>query len=224
MNSKSTLNLSKYRPIHPIELSDRTWPSKRLDMAPIWCSVDLRDGNQALVNPMNLQQKIDFFNYLVEVGFKHIEVGFPSASDIEFKFVRHIIENNLIPSDVSIQVLTQAREHLVEKTMNAIEGANSVIVHLYNSTSVAQRKYVFKKSKDEIIQVALDGIDMIKRHINNNHHSITLEYSPESFTGTEIDFSIDICNQVIDGWGIQKTPLSTYPLLLSFLCQMFMQI
>ena len=147
MKSKTHNLLSKYRAIHPIDLPNRQWPSKRLEKAPIWCSVDLRDGNQALVNPMNLQQKIDFFNYLVSIGFKHIEVGFPSASAIEYAFVRHIIEKDLIPSDVTIQVLTQAREHLIEKTLNAIEGANSSIVHLYNSTSIAQRKYVFQKAK-----------------------------------------------------------------------------
>lgn len=201
MKSKTPNLLSKYRAIHPIDLPNRQWPSKRLEKAPIWCSVDLRDGNQALVNPMNLQQKIDFFNYLVSIGFKHIEVGFPSASAIEYAFVRHIIEKDLIPSDVTIQVLTQAREHLIEKTLNAIEGTHSSIVHLYNSTSIAQRKYVFQKSKDEIINIALDGIQMIKRHLKPKHKNIILEYSPESFTGTEIDFSVDICNQVIDAWN-----------------------
>ena len=205
MNLKKSA-LSKYQAFNPIQLENRSWPNNALTSSPIWCSVDLRDGNQALVNPMTIQQKIDFFNYLVSIGFKHIEVGFPSASSVEYDFVRHIIDHQLIPDDVSIQVLTQAREHLIEKTMASIVGAPSAIVHLYNSTSVAQRKYVFQKSQDEIIDIALNGVSLIKKYLTKDHKNIILEYSPESFTGTEIDFSIEICNQVIDAWDI-STPI-----------------
>jgi 2-isopropylmalate synthase len=192
---------TKYARLSPIELPNRKWPSKTLTHPPLWCSVDLRDGNQALVSPMNLQEKLALFKYLVKIGFKHIEVGFPSASSVEYDFVRTIIDEGLIPSDVFIQVLTQARPHLIEKTMTAIEGADNAIVHLYNSTSIAQRDYVFKKTKDEIIDIALMGISLIKKNITKNHGNIMLEYSPESFTGTEIDFSVAICNAVIDAWG-----------------------
>jgi 2-isopropylmalate synthase len=193
--------VAKYVPVHPIDFKERSWPNKRLTQAPIWCSVDLRDGNQALVNPMTLSQKITLFNYLVGMGFKHIEVGFPAASSVEYDFVRHIIDNDLIPSDVTIQVLTQARESIIEKTMTAIEGASAVIVHLYNSTSTAQRKYVFNATQSDIIDVALNGVAAIKRGITSQHGHITLEYSPESFTGTEIDFAIDICNRVAESWN-----------------------
>ena len=189
---------SKYAPIHPIDYPNRQWPTKTLTSAPLWCSVDLRDGNQALVTPMNIHQKVDLFNYLVRIGFKHIEVGFPSASNVEYDFVRHIIDQKLIPDDVTIQVLTQARPHLIKRTLESIIGAKNAIVHLYNSTSRAQRHYVFNKSKDEIIGIALDGLACIQSNITSDHGNITLEYSPESFTGTEIDFSLDICNQVID--------------------------
>ncbi len=201
MNSEYSKLLKKYLPLKQFSLPDRSWPEKKISKAPVWCSVDLRDGNQALITPMNMHQKIEFFNYLVAIGFKHIEVGFPSAASVEYDFVRHIIEHNLIPEDVTIQVLTQAREHLIERTLQSIQGAPSAIVHLYNSTSIAQRKYVFNKSKDDIIQIALNGVEWVKKHLNHHHRNITLEYSPESFTGTEIDFSIDICNQVIESWG-----------------------
>ncbi len=192
---------TKYTRLSPIELPNRKWPSKSLTHPPLWCSVDLRDGNQALVSPMNLQEKLALFKYLVKIGFKHIEVGFPSASSVEYDFVRTIIDEGLIPSDVFIQVLTQARPHLIEKTMAAIEGAENAIVHLYNSTSIAQRDYVFKKTKDEIIDIALMGISLIKKTITKHHGNIILEYSPESFTGTELDFSMAICNAVIDAWA-----------------------
>ena len=212
MNSKNNQHPKhKYARLSPLQLTTREWPNKTLTKAPIWCSVDLRDGNQALVTPMNLTQKIELFNYLVSIGFKHIEVGFPSASNVEFEFVRHIIENNLIPDDVSIQVLTQAREHLIKRTLEAIEGAHSAIVHLYNSTSIAQRNYVFNKSKDEIIQIALDGVDLIKNNLTSQHKNIILEYSPESFTGTEIEFSMDICNQVIDRWNVSAPIIINLP-------------
>ena len=160
MNFDKKYIAEKYTPHHPIDWPQRQWPNQRLTSPPIWCSVDLRDGNQALVNPMNLHQKIDFFNYLVGIGFKHIEVGFPAASTVEYEFVRHIIENGLIPKDVSIQVLTQAREHLIERTMAAIEGAPSAIVHLYNATSTAQRKYVFNATPDDITAMAIRGVHL----------------------------------------------------------------
>ena len=201
----------KYKPLHPIHLPNRTWPNNTVKKAPIWCSVDLRDGNQALVNPMNLSQKITFFNYLVSIGFKHIEVGFPAAASVEYEFVRHIIDHQLIPNDVTIQVLTQARPHLIETTINAISGAPSAIVHLYNSTSTAQRKYVFKSSPNEIIDIALNGIKCIKSHLPKTNTSILLEYSPESFTGTEIDFSLDICNRVIDAWDVSSPIIINLP-------------
>lgn len=201
----------KYSQPSPIEPSSRTWPDNCLSKPPLWCSVDLRDGNQALVTPMNIHQKIDLFNYLVHIGFKHIEVGFPSASTVEFEFVRHIIEQNLIPNDVTIQVLTQARPHLIERTLASIEGASRAIVHLYNSTSTAQRNYVFNKSKDEIINIALNGISQIQTAITTKHGEITLQYSPESFTGTEIDFSMDICNQVIDAWTMNSPIIINLP-------------
>ena len=199
-------SLSKYKPLAPIHLPNRQWPSNHIQQSPIWCSVDLRDGNQALVNPMSVDQKIMFFDYLVSIGFKEIEVGFPAASSVEFEFVRAIIEQNKIPDDVHIQVLTQARPHLIERTLESIQGANHAIVHLYNSTSIAQRKYVFDKSTDEIINIALTGIHDIKKHLNANNKNVILQYSPESFTGTEIDFSIDICNHVIDAWDV-STPI-----------------
>jgi 2-isopropylmalate synthase len=200
---------TKYVPFIPISLTNRTWPNQTLNKAPIWCSVDLRDGNQALVTPMTLHQKIELFTYLVTIGFKHIEVGFPSASSVEYEFVRHIISHQLIPDDVSIQVLTQARPHLIKRTMDAIVGAKKSIVHLYNSTSVAQRQYVFNKTKTDIISIALNGVQCIAQHIQPEHGHIMLEYSPESFTGTEIDFSIDICNQVIAKW--QKPMIINLP-------------
>ena len=212
MNPKDFLSLKKkYKPLSPVSLPDRKWPNKSLDKAPQWCSVDLRDGNQALVTPMNIHQKIELFNYLVKIGFKHIEVGFPSASSIEYEFVRHIIEKKLIPNDVTIQVLSQCRENLIERTLSAIEGANSAIVHLYNSTSIAQRHYVFNKSKEEIIAIAIDGISWLKKYLSKKHKNITLQYSPESFTGTEIEFSIDICNEVIHHWNSHDPMIINLP-------------
>lgn len=180
-------------------VSSTEWVKKEyIDKAPIWCSVDLRDGNQALVNPMTLNQKLDFFRMLVEVGFKEIEVGFPAASETEYEFLRTLIDENLIPDDVTIQVLTQARDHIIKKTFKAIEGAKNVIVHLYNSTSYAQRVQVFKKSKEEILELAKQGaktiVDLAKKHTGN----ILFEYSPESFTGTEIDYALDVVNAVVD--------------------------
>ena len=171
-----------------------------IEKAPIWCSVDLRDGNQALIEPMSLDEKIEFYKMLLEIGFKEIEVGFPAASDTEYQFLRTLIENDMIPQDVTIQVLTQAREHIIRKTFEAIKGAPNVVVHLYNSTSVAQREQVFKKSKEEIMKIAVDGAKLLEELAQGEEGNITFEYSPESFHGTEVDYALDVCNAVLDVW------------------------
>lgn len=177
------------------------WLSKTyIEKAPKWCSVDLRDGNQALIIPMSLEEKLEFFDLLVKVGFKEIEIGFPAASETEYEFCRTLIENNLIPDDVTIQVLTQSREHIIAKTFEALRGAKHAIVHLYNSTSVAQREQVFKKSKDEIINIATFGAKLCKEYREKTEGNFTFEYSPESFTGTEPEYAAEICNAVIDIW------------------------
>ncbi|MCM1053982.1 MAG: 2-isopropylmalate synthase [Bacteroides sp.] len=175
-----------------------------LDKAPIWCSVDLRDGNQALVVPMTLDEKLEFFKYLVKIGFKEIEVGFPAASETEYEFCRALIEQELIPDDVTIQVLTQSREHIIKKTFEALKGAKSAIVHLYNSTSVAQREQVFRKSKEEIIDIAVSGARLFLRYADEFEGNFSFEYSPESFTGTEMEFALEICNEVLKVW--EPTP------------------
>lgn len=181
------------------------WTRKEyVDKAPIWCSVDLRDGNQALVIPMSLEQKVEFFKLLVKIGFKEIEVGFPAASETEYEFCRTLIEQNLIPDDVTIQVLTQAREHIIKKTFEAIKGAKKAIVHVYNSTSYAQREQVFRKSKEEVKQIAIDGAALLKRLADEAGQDLYFEYSPESFTGTEMDYAVEVCNAVLDVW--QPTP------------------
>lgn len=181
--------------------ANRTWPNKEIEKAPIWCSVDLRDGNQALANPMTLQEKIDFFNYLVKLGFKDIEVGFPAASETEYEFVRYLIENDCIPDDVRIQVLTQAREKIIKRTFESLKGAKRAIVHLYNSTSPVQREMVFKKSKEEIKEIATSGAKMIREYARQNPETDwTFEYSPESFTGTEMDYAVDVINSVTNEW------------------------
>lgn len=203
---KSTKSMSpghKYRPYlsqFPVSLSDRTWPEKQITKAPTWCSVDLRDGNQALINPMNLHQKIEMFNLLVDVGFKEIEIGFPSASAVEYEFTREILKQGLIPNDVVPQVLVQAREHLIEKTFAALEGYKRAIVHVYNSTSQLQRRVVFNKDRSAIIDVALKAVEQIKKISSSFDSEIILQYSPESFTGTELDFAIEICQEVIQAW------------------------
>jgi len=171
-----------------------------VDKAPIWCSVDLRDGNQALIIPMSLEEKLEFFKKLVEVGFKEIEIGFPAASDTEYEFCRALIERNLIPDDVAVQVLTQSREHIIKKTFEALDGCKNAIVHLYNSTSVAQREQVFRKSKEEIIDIAVTGAEMLNEYKAKTKGNFRFEYSPESFTGTEPEFAMEICNRVIDIW------------------------
>ena len=177
------------------------WAMKNMvERAPVWCSVDLRDGNQALIEPMGLETKLEFFNLLVEIGFKEIEVGFPAASETEYDFVRALIDRNLIPDDVTIQVLTQAREHIIKKTFEAIRGAKNVIVHVYNSTSVAQREQVFRKDKEAIKQIAVDGAKLLKKLTDEAGANYRFEYSPESFTGTEPDYALEVCNAVLDIW------------------------
>lgn len=174
------------------------------DHAPIWCSVDMRDGNQALVIPMSLDQKLEFYKMLLRVGFKEIEVGFPAASDTEYEFLRRLVEDDLIPDDVTVQVLTQAREHIIRKTFDALKGVKNAIVHVYNSTSVAQRQQVFRKSKDEIKQMAVDGAKLLKELTEEAGANYRFEYSPESFTGTEPEYALEVCNAVLDVW--QPTP------------------
>lgn len=183
----------------PVECND--WVKKdSIDKAPVWCSVDLRDGNQALVVPMSLEQKLEFFTFLCKIGFKEIEVGFPAASETEYEFLRALIEKNLIPDDVTIQVLTQSREHIIAKTFEALKGAKRAIVHLYNSTSVAQREQVFKKPKDKIVEIAVTGAKLLVEYAKKTEGNFFFEYSPESFTGTEPEFALEICNAVIDIW------------------------
>ncbi len=177
------------------------WAKKdAIDAPPIWCSVDLRDGNQALIEPMSLDEKLQFFQMLVDIGFKEIEVGFPAASETEYEFMRALIEKNMIPDDVTVQVLTQAREHIIKKTFEAVKGAPHAVVHLYNSTSVAQREQVFKKSKEEIKKIAVDGAILLKELADETDGSFSFEYSPESFPGTEVDYAVDVCNAVLDIW------------------------
>ena len=179
----------------------RKWVEKEyIDKAPIWCSVDLRDGNQALIVPMDLEEKLEFFKFLVKIGFKEIEIGFPAASETEYEFCRALIEKNLIPDDVTIQVLTQSREHIIKKTFEALKGAKNAVVHLYNSTSVAQREQVFRKSKEEIIEIATSGAKLLLEFAKNTEGNFKFEYSPESFTGTEMEFALEICNEVLKIW------------------------
>ena len=194
------LNFKKYKRFQTISFKERTWPNKIITKAPIWCSVDLRDGNQALINPMTVEEKLEMFNLLLELGFKEIEIGFPSASQIEFDFLRTLVENNLIPDDVSVQVLTQARPHLIKRTFEAVEGVKNVILHIYNSTSILQRDVVFNMSKEEIKQIAIEGTKLVKEYAKEFNGNLTLEYSPESFTGTEVDYALEICEAVLDTW------------------------
>ena len=196
----------KYIPFTPVSLPDRTWPNNRIEKAPTWCSVDLRDGNQALVTPMNLQEKLDFFKLLVDSGFKEIEVGFPSASETEYEILRALIDGHYIPDDVTIQVLVQAREHLIRKTFEAVRGAKNVIIHFYNSTSTLQRKVVFKKDMQGIIDIAVAGAKLVREltEADQSGTNFRYEYSPESFSGTEMDFAVDICHQVMETLGATK--------------------
>ena len=200
------MNVSKYKKQYylPPEIC-MDWAKKDyIDKAPAWCSVDLRDGNQALVIPMSLEQKVEFFKLLVQIGFKEIEVGFPAASETEYTFLRTLIDRKLIPEDVTIQVLTQAREHTIRKTFEAVKGAPKAIVHVYNSTSVSQREQVFKKSKEEILKIAVEGAKLLKELAEQTEGNFQFEYSPESFTGTEPEYALEVCNAVIDVW--QPTP------------------
>jgi 2-isopropylmalate synthase len=199
MQSPST----KYRPFPPVDLPNRQWPNRTLTRAPIWCSVDLRDGNQALAQPMSVDEKLEFFDLLVDIGFKEIEVGFPSASQIEFDFIRRLIDDDRIPEDVAIQILCQAREELVVRSCEALRGARRAIFHLYNSTSPAQRRYVFNASRADIVQIAVQGTEWVKRHgqaLVDGGTDLRFEYSPESFTSTELDFALEICERVTDVW------------------------
>ena len=193
--------ISKYSSFEQIKLKNRSWPTNQITNAPIWCSVDLRDGNQALIEPMGIEKKLRFFAMLIELGFKEIEIGFPSASETEFNFVRKLIDDNLIPSDVKIQVLSQAREHLIQRTFEATEGAKNVIFHLYNSTSTLQREVVFKKDKAGITKIATEGAELVQQLSEEyNKTDWQFEYSPESFTGTELDYAAEVCNEVNNIW------------------------
>lgn len=196
------MNANKYkRQYYMPPAGYHDWAAKdHVEKAPTWCSVDLRDGNQALVIPMTLEQKIDFFKLLVKIGFKEIEVGFPAASETEYEFLRTLIEQNLIPDDVTVQVLTQAREHIIRKTFEALKGCRQAIVHVYNSTSYAQRQQVFKKSKEEILNIAVNGAKLLKKLADETEGNFRFEYSPESFTGTEPEYALEVCNAVLDVW------------------------
>ena len=198
------LNYQRYRRVPVMDYPEREWPNKQIQKAPIWCSVDLRDGNQALIDPMTVEEKVEMFNLLVKLGFKEIEIGFPSASQIEFDFMRELVERNLIPDDVTVQVLVQCREHLIKRTFEALEGVKRAVVHIYNSTSTLQRDVVFHKSKEEIKQIAIEGTEMVKSFVKDFPGEIVLEYSPESFTGTELDYALEVCTAVQETWGATK--------------------
>ena len=193
--------VKRYRKFPIFRYPERTWVDQEIKHAPIWCSVDLRDGNQALVDPMTVEEKVEFFQLLCKLGFKEIEVGFPAASQIEFDYLRTLVEKNLIPEDVTVQVLVQCREELLERSFQALQGVKKAIVHIYNSTSVLQRDVVFGKSREEITAIALSAVEMVKRHEKDFSGELRLEYSPESFTGTEMDYALEICNAVISAWG-----------------------
>lgn len=197
-------HIERYKRVPVIDFKERTWPDKQIEKAPIWCSVDLRDGNQALIEPMVVEEKIDMFNLLVKLGFKEIEIGFPAASQIEFDFLRQLVDRKLIPDDVVVQVLVQCRDHLVKRTFEAIQGIKKTVVHIYNSTSTLQRDVVFSKTKEEIKEIAIAGVEMVKKYMRSYDGELTLEYSPESFTGTELDFALEICTAVQRAWGANK--------------------
>lgn len=198
------MNYQKYRRNPVIDYPERQWPGKEIEKAPIWCSVDLRDGNQALVDPMVVEEKIEMFQYLIRLGFKEIEVGFPAASQIEFDFLRHLIEHDMIPDDVYVQVLTQCREELIARTFESIQGCKQAIVHIYNSTSTLQRDVVFHMDRSHIVDIAVKGTELVKKYAADFPGKIVLEYSPESFTGTELDFALEICTAVQKTWGATK--------------------
>ncbi|MBS5283746.1 MAG: 2-isopropylmalate synthase [Clostridiales bacterium] len=198
------LNYKRYKRVPVVDFPERTWPGKEIEKAPVWCSVDLRDGNQALVEPMVVEEKVEMFHLLVKLGFKEIEVGFPAASQIEYDFLRTLVERRLIPDDVEVQVLVQCREHLIKRTFEALKGVKKAIVHIYNSTSTLQRDVVFHKDMEEIKDIAIIGTKLVQRYAAECDTQIRLEYSPESFTGTELDFALDICTAVQETWGATK--------------------
>ncbi len=198
------LNYKRYKRVPVVNFPERTWPGKEIQKAPVWCSVDLRDGNQALIEPMVVEEKIEFFNLLVKLGFKEIEVGFPSASQLEYDFLRSLVDRGLIPEDVTVQVLVQCREHLLKRTFEALEGIPRAIVHIYNSTSTLQREAVFHMNKEQIKQIAVDGTKLVKEYAKDFPGKIILEYSPESFTGTELDYALEVCTAVQEVW--EPTP------------------
>ena len=195
------LNYKRYQRVPVVEYPERQWPNKEIEKAPIWCSVDLRDGNQALIEPMVVEEKIEMFNLLVKLGFKEIEVGFPSASQIEYDFLRQLVERHLIPEDVTVQVLVQCREHLIQRTFEALEGIPRAVVHIYNSTSTLQRDVVFHKSREEIKDIAVEGVELVKKYMQDYPGEVILEYSPESFTGTELAYALEVCTAVQEAWG-----------------------
>ena len=198
------LNYKRYKRVPVLYLPDRAWPNKEIKKAPIWCSVDLRDGNQALIEPMIVEEKIEFFKLLVKLGFKEIEVGFPSASQLEFDFLRQLVDRKLIPDDVTVQVLVQCREHLLKRTFEALEGVKKAIVHIYNSTSILQRDVVFHMDKEQIKQIAIEGTKLVKEYSKEFPGKLMLEYSPESFTGTEVEYALEVCTAVQDVWEPTK--------------------
>ena len=198
------MNYNRYKRNPVVDFPERQWPNREIEKAPIWCSVDLRDGNQALIDPMVVHEKLEFFEYLVKMGFKEIEIGFPAASQIEFDFLRQLIDRKMIPDDVVVQVLTQCREELIDRTFEAIAGCKQAIVHIYNSTSTLQRDVVFGMDREEIKEIAIKGTKMVKEKAEKFPGKIILEYSPESFTGTELDFALDICTAVQKTWGATK--------------------
>ncbi len=195
------LNYQRYTRVPVLNYPEREWPNKEIEKAPLWCSVDLRDGNQALIEPMNVDEKVEMFRLLLKLGFKEIEIGFPAASQIEFDFLRKLVDENMIPDDVKVQVLCQCRQNLIDKTFEAIQGIKNVVFHIYNSTSTLQREVVFHMDREEIIQIAIDGTRMVKEGMKNYDGNLQLEYSPESFTGTEMDFALDICTAVQKEWN-----------------------
>lgn len=198
------LNYKKYKRVPVIKMETREWPNKEIEKAPAWCSVDLRDGNQALIEPMVVEEKIEFFNMLVKLGFKEIEIGFPSASQIEYDFLRQLVDRKLIPDDVIVQVLVQCREHLIARTFESLEGIKQAVVHIYNSTSTLQRDVVFGMSREEIKDIAIEGTQLVKQYAKDFPGKIILEYSPESFTGTELDYALEVCNAVQQTWQPTK--------------------
>lgn len=198
------VNYQRYKRVPVLDYKERQWPNKEIQKAPIWCSVDLRDGNQALIEPMVVEEKLEFFNLLVKLGFKEIEIGFPSASQLEYDFLRTLVERNMIPDDVRVQVLCQCRKHLIDKTFEAIQGIKNVVFHIYNSTSTLQRDVVFHMNREEVKQIAIDGTKMVKEGLKNFDGNLWLEYSPESFTGTEMEYALEVCEAVKEVWQPTK--------------------